>query len=103
MQKTVAEYIHGYTYGDSSLAPSPVSLDELESLKVSVGFTAEDERFLRLAGEVLSPQTAQIVQRWRNEIIAGIPNLARHSRSTEGDPLPDYLARQRPALPAMDS
>jgi Protoglobin len=92
LQKTVAEYIHGYTYGDSSLAPSPVSLDELESLKVSVGFTAEDVHFLRLAGEVLSPQTAQIVQRWRNEIIAGIPNLARHSRSTEGNPLPDYLA-----------
>jgi hypothetical protein len=26
-------------------------------LKISVGFTAEDERYLRLAGEVLGDQT----------------------------------------------
>ena len=30
---------------------------------------------------------------WRSGIIAGIPNLARHSRSLEGEPLPDYLAK----------
>jgi hypothetical protein len=32
------------------------------------------------------------VEHWRSGIIAGIPHLARHSRSPEGDPLPDYLA-----------
>jgi Protoglobin len=91
--KTVAEHIDGYTYGTPAVAPSSISLDQLEALKVSVGFTPENERFLRLAGDVLSEQTGQIVQRWRSEIIASIPNLARHSRSPEGHPLPGYLAR----------
>ena len=91
--KTVAEHLDGYTYGTPAVAASPVSLDQLEALKVSVGFTPENERYLRLAGDVLGEQTGQIVQRWRSEIIASIPNLARHSRSPEGNPLPGYLAR----------
>ena len=68
-------------------------MQELENLKVSVGFTVEDQRYLELAGEVLADQTRQIVHHWRSGIIAGIPNLARHSRTPEGDPLPDYLAK----------
>jgi hypothetical protein len=90
--KDSAEQIHGYSYGSLDVAKSPVSLQELEDLKVSVGFTDEDQRWLRPAGEVLADQTEQIVRHWRSGIIAGIPNLARHSRTPEGDPLPDYLA-----------
>jgi hypothetical protein len=89
--KPVAKDIHGYTYGLAEVAASPVSLRELEDLKVTVGFTEEDQRSLRLAGEVLAEQTAQIVAHWRSGIIAGIPNLARHSRTPEGDPIPEYL------------
>jgi hypothetical protein len=70
-----------------------VSLSELEELKTTVGFTDEDESYLRLAGEVLGDQTKQVVERWRNGIIASIPNLARHSRSPEGNALPEYLAK----------
>jgi hypothetical protein len=87
-----SEPIPGYEYGADAVARSWISLQELEQLKISVGFTAEDERYLRLAGEVLSDQTKQIVEHWRSGIIAGIPHLARHSRSLEGNPLPDYLA-----------
>lgn len=72
---------------------SPVSLDELEQLKVSAGFTAADGQSLRLAGEVLSDQTRQIVSHWRSGIIASVPNLARHSRTPEGEPIPEYLAQ----------
>jgi Protoglobin len=61
-------------------------------LKISAGFTEEDQRYLRLAGEVLEDQARQVVEHWRSRIIASIPNLARHSRSPEGNPLPDYLA-----------
>ncbi len=85
--------IHGYTYGASEVARSPVSLREFEDLKRTVGFTADDEQLLKLAGEVLADQTEQIVTRWRSGIIANIPNLARHSRSSEGEPLPEYLAQ----------
>src|ERR1700739_2115448 len=89
----VAEHIHGYTYGSAEVATSPVSLQELENLKIRVGFTDEDQRYLQLAGEVLADQTRQIVEHWRSGIIAGIPNLARHSRTTEGAPIPEYLAQ----------
>jgi hypothetical protein len=91
--KQVANEIPAYTYGTEAVTPSAVSLDELEKLKVSVGFTTEDERFLRMAGEVLADQTKRIVEHWRSGIIASIPNLARHSRTPKGDPLPQYLAQ----------
>src|ERR1700730_17308447 len=87
-----SETIPGYAYGAEAVAKSWISLQELEQLKISVGLTAEDERYLRLVGEVLGDQTKQIVEHWRSGIIAGIPHLARHSRSPEGNPLPNYLA-----------
>jgi hypothetical protein len=93
MMKLVAEQVPGYTYGTDAVAPAPIALQELEALKVTVGFTEEDQRYLLLAGEVLTGQTREIVLHWRSGIIAGIPSLARHSRSLEGEPLPDYLAR----------
>ena len=88
-----AEDIPGYSYGRADVARSPISETQLAELKVSAGFTDEDERYLRLAGAVLEGQTEQIVHHWRNQIIAGIPNLARHSRTPEGEPIPAYLER----------
>jgi len=90
--KTVAKTIPGYSYGAADVHSSPVSMQDLELLKASAGFTEEDARYLRLAGEVLSDQTEKIVAHWRSGIIAGIPNLARHSRTPEGKAIPEYLA-----------
>jgi hypothetical protein len=91
--RKVADEIPAYTYGTAGVTASPVSLAELEKLKVSARFTVEDEQFLRLAGQVLAGQTNQIVAHWRSGIIASIPNLARHSRTPEGDAIPEYLAQ----------
>jgi hypothetical protein len=91
--KKVADNIPGYYYGNSTVSESPVSPADLEQLKTTVGMSAEDEQYLKLAGEVLADQTREIVQHWRTGIIASIPHLARHSRSAQGDPLPEYLAR----------
>ena len=44
MTKLIAEQVPGYTYGTDAVAPSPITLQELEALKVSVGFTEEDQR-----------------------------------------------------------
>lgn len=88
----VHESIPGYSYGSPEVAKSPVSVQDLERLKTSAGFTKEDERYLRLAGSVLADQTKQIVEHWRSRIIANIPNLARHSRTPEGKPIQQYLA-----------
>jgi hypothetical protein len=85
--------IPGYAYGSDTLEESTVSLEELHELKISVGLREEDERYLRLAGEVLSDQVNRVVEHWRSRIIAGIPNLARHTRSPKGNPLPEYLAK----------
>ena len=85
--------IPGYSYARADGARSPISEAQLAELKVSAGFTDEDECYLRMAGAVLGDQAEQIVHHWRNEIIAGIPNLARHSRTPEGEPIPAYLER----------
>lgn len=91
--KTVAEHIDGYAFGAAEISVSPVTMRELEDLKASVEFTEEDERYLRMAGSVLEGRTKQVVDHWRSGIIASIPNLARHSRTAEGGPLPEYLAK----------
>jgi hypothetical protein len=88
----VAEHIPGYTYGTSEVVTSPVSMRELGDLKISVGFTDEHQHHLHLAGEVLADQTKPLIDLWRNRIIASIPNLARHSRTPEGNPIPEYMA-----------
>lgn len=85
--------IPGYSYGQADVAPSRLSLAALEHLKISAGFTEEDWQALQLAGDVLADQTEKIVAQWRSGIIASIPHLARHSRTPEGDPLPEYLAK----------
>jgi hypothetical protein len=91
--KKVAAYIPGYSYGTAEVARSLVSKRELDDLKTSAGITEEYQRYLQLAGEVLADQTRQIVEHWRSGIIAGIPNLARHSRTPEGNAIPEYLAK----------
>ena len=91
--QNVGQDIPGYSYGKSEVGPSRLSLADLERLKISTGFTERDRQSLLLAGEVLADQTEKIVAQWRSGIIASIPHLARHSRSPEGNPLPDYLAK----------
>jgi len=92
--KMAAGEIPGYTYGTPDLARSPVSLAELEELKQSAGFTAQDERYLRLAGEVLADQTRTLVETWRG-LIARIPHLAKHSKDLDGQAIPRYSERSR--------
>lgn len=88
----VADDIPGYAYGTSEVAVSTVSTRDFDSLKNSARFTEDDQRYLRLAGEILVDQTKQLVDHWRNRIIAGIPNLARHSRAPDGSAIPEYSA-----------
>jgi hypothetical protein len=82
----------GHSCGTGKVARSPVSVRELDDLKNRARFTEEDQRYLRVAGEMLADRTKQIVDHWRNGIIASIPNLARHSRTPEKNATPEYLA-----------
>jgi hypothetical protein len=67
--------IPGYAYGADTVETSSISLKELQELKVTVGLREEDERYLRLAGEVLVDQVKQVVEHWRSRIIAIFPTL----------------------------
>jgi hypothetical protein len=86
--RMIAENIPAYDYGTSA-ARSPISLRELEQFKQSVGFTNEDEKYLKMAGEVLSDQTKELVDTWRG-VIAKAPHLAQHSRDPNGKPIAHY-------------
>jgi len=85
MEKTrmVADEIPGYDYGSPNIAKSPITVNELEQLKQSTGFTNEDERWLRIAGEVLADQTKSLVEKWR-AVNAAHPHLARYSQRPDG-------------------
>lgn len=83
--------IKGYTYG--AAAASPVSLQELDLLKQTVLFTDEDEKYLRLAGEVLKDQTDAVLDLWYG-FVGGHPHLV-HYFTKNGQPNMDYLTAVR--------
>lgn len=89
--RKVANDIPGYTYGTPEAAKSPVSLPDLELLKKTVNFTDEDQRYLRMAGEVLADQTEEVVKKWRG-VIAANPHLAQYSLGPDGKPDAHYSA-----------
>ncbi|MER3417015.1 MAG: protogloblin ApPgb [Gemmataceae bacterium] len=86
--------IPGYTYGTAEVPRSPVSLQELELLKKSVLFTADDEKYLRMAGEVLQDQVEQILDLWYG-FVGSHPHLVKYFLDASGQPLGDYLAAVR--------
>ena len=83
--------IPGYDYGTARAARSPVTLAELGSLERAAGFTDEDRRALRMAGEVLSDQAEALVDSWRAQI-AHNPDLAKWFFAPDGKPDERYKA-----------
>lgn len=89
---TPSERPAGYDYGTPSVPRSPVTADELALLERTVGLTADDERWLRRAGEALRGRTADVVGAWR-DVIAANPHLAGYYGSADGVADPAYKAR----------
>ncbi|HXF57361.1 MAG TPA: protoglobin domain-containing protein [Actinomycetota bacterium] len=89
----VAE-IPGYTYGAPELAPSPVSEEELERLQAAALFTEEDDRYLRMAGEVLADQVEDVLDLWYG-FVGSHPHLVYYFSGPDGQPDQTYLARVR--------
>ena len=87
--------IPGYRYGDPKLAKSPVTLRDLELLKQTVLFTDEDLKYLRMAGEVLVPQTEAILDVWYGFVGANPHLLYYFSNKSDGKPDVEYLQRVR--------
>ncbi|MGH2712661.1 MAG: protoglobin domain-containing protein [Thermoleophilaceae bacterium] len=89
-----AEAIPGYLYGSAELERSPVSEKELALLKQTVLFGDDDERHLRMAGEVLRDQVEAVLDVWYG-FVAAHPHLVRYFAGPDGSPIDDYLAHVR--------
>lgn len=86
--------IPGYTYGTAEVVTSPVSLEDFERLKKAVMFTEEDERYLKMAGEVLADQVEEILDLWYG-FVGSHPHLLYYFTGSDGQPLGEYLAAVR--------
>jgi Protoglobin len=86
--------IPGYLYGSGELERSPVNEDDLALLKQTVLFGDEDERHLRMAGEVLRDQVEDVLDVWYG-FVAAHAHLVRYFADSDGHPIDDYLTRVR--------
>jgi hypothetical protein len=66
--------IPGYSYGQAALPRAGISLAELELMKKTALFSAEDEKYLRLSREVLADQVEEVLDVWYG-FIGGSPHL----------------------------
>ena len=86
--------IPGYTYGTSEVAKSPLSDEAFEKLKSSVGFTDEDVQYLKLAGEILSPQMDAVLDMWYG-FLDTLPHIGFYTTDGKGNPVTEYRAATR--------
>jgi Protoglobin len=89
------EGIPGYGYGTQEIARSPLTSEDLDLLKRTVMFSEEDERYLRMAGDVLEGQAGDILDLWYG-FVGDNPHLIYYfSDARTGEPNSEYLARVR--------
>jgi hypothetical protein len=87
--------IPGYTYGSPELKRSPVTPAELAKIEEALLFTDEDVRYLREAGQIMVPQTEQILDVWYG-FVGSHPDLAYYfANKKTGELDKDYLTRVR--------
>jgi hypothetical protein len=94
MTQRRAGEIPGYSYGAPDTARSPLGVGELNLLKETVLFTEEDERYLRMAGEVLREQTEDVLDVWY-DFVASHQHLVRYFSDAQGNADQEYLGRVR--------
>lgn len=87
------EHIKGYEYESKTLEQSPVSLDDLSLLKKTLLWSDEDDRYLKMAGEVLNDQIDDVLDLWYG-YVGSHPHLVYYF-SKNGQPDASYLAAVR--------
>lgn len=87
------EQIKGYDYGKASLEPSPVTMQDLALLKKTLLWSDVDDRYLRMAGDVLKDQTNDVLDLWYG-YVGGNEHLV-HYFTKNGQPNMDYLTAVR--------
>jgi len=86
--------VAGYGYGAEATARSPLGVEDLDLLKRTVLFTEEDERYLRMAGDVLEGQADEVLDVWYG-FVASHEHLVYYFSDGGEEPNAEYLARVR--------
>ena len=84
--------IHGYDYGTTASARSPVSLEELRQLELSTGWTEQDAEMLHKHRDIFVDHAEEMVDSWRS-IIGAQPHLAKVFFGPDGKPDEFYKKR----------
>jgi Protoglobin len=94
VQIPATESIGGYDYGRSSVARSPVTLEELRQLEATVGWSDGDVEILQRHGDLFRNNAERMVDSWR-AVIGAQPHLAKWFFGPEGKPDEEYKAKVR--------
>jgi hypothetical protein len=89
-----AQSIPGYTFGTATVAPSPVGAEDVALLKATLLWSDEDDRYLRMAGEVLADQVDDVIELWYG-YVGSHPHLVQYFAGRDGQPIGAYLDRVR--------
>jgi hypothetical protein len=89
-----AHAIPGYAYGADDVAQSPVTARDVELLKATLLWSEEDDRHLRMAGEVLADQVDDVLELWYG-YVGSHPHLVHYFSDPQGEPIGEYLERVR--------
>ena len=89
-----ATSIPGYRFGSAELEPSPVGAYDVELLKATLLWGQDDDRYLRMAGEVLADQVDDVLELWYG-YVGSHPHLVHYFEDLDGEPVADYLAKVR--------
>jgi IS1 family transposase len=89
-----AQSIPGYTFGTPAVAPSPVTGEDVELLKATLLWSDDDDRYLRMAGEVLADQVDDVLELWYG-YVGSYPHLVGYFADRDGQPIGPYLERVR--------
>ncbi|MDW8404311.1 protoglobin domain-containing protein [Chloroflexus sp.] len=89
-----AATIPGYDYGTEQVARSPLSIADFELLKQAVLFGPDDERYLRMAGDVLADQIEDVLDLWYG-FVGSHPHLVYYFTDGRGNAEQAYLTAVR--------
>lgn len=87
--------IAGYELGSARIPRAPIDLQELESIKQAMGWTARDEAALRQAAPLLEPRINEILDAWYGFIGSTPQLIAAFSAPATGTPDQAYMERVR--------
>jgi hypothetical protein len=87
-----APEIPGYSFGVAGTAQSPVSIEDLERLEQTIGWTAEDARLLERYAPLFQRHAEKMVDAWR-AVIGRQPHLAQWFFAPDGNPDEEYKVR----------